>query len=290
MSIPIDNFKLPAIITGFPNNYPEIRPMVVPDSLATITAAGYLNNSFLGGQAVSPFSLLPIIYNYTEGQSSYSMGWFQVSITSGIVTLFVQPALPGSTPWVNTVVETVAAPGTVRSITGKITDTVTTITSGNLVGVRGEVDVVGISGGYLYGVQGKVIPTGPVSNSGGGFEAGVLGQFDVSAATLGSTSYMAPVWSDFGATATSGTYAQAFLYSGTNSTAAILGAQINLYGGATSLMDLTDNNALVGATYFVASGTGSGSWGNGTPPTPSKVLKITVNGTAYYLPLVAQNS
>lgn len=108
MSIPIDNFKLPAIITGFPNNYPEIRPMVVADSLATITTAGYLNNAVLGGQSVSPFSLLPILYNYTEGQSSYTMGWFQVSITSGIITLFEQSSSHGATVTLPTLANSIA--------------------------------------------------------------------------------------------------------------------------------------------------------------------------------------
>ena len=39
------------------------------------------------------------------------------------------------------------------------------MTSGNVVGVRGEVDYVGASGGFLYGVQGKLIPTGTISGS-----------------------------------------------------------------------------------------------------------------------------
>lgn len=193
-----------------------------------------------------------------------------------------------TTPQTTTVSTALAAPGTIRSIVGSITDVATTITSGNLVGVKGLASIVGISGGYVYGSQGKIIASGTISNSGGGFEAGVLGQFDMSAATLGATSYMAPVWSDFGATATSGTYPQAFLYSGTNSTAAILGAQLNLYGGATALMALNDNNGLVGATYFKAAGSSAGSWGN--TPVVSKVLEITVNGVPYYLPIIAQNT
>ena len=60
--------------------------------------------------------------------------------------------------------------------------------------------------------------------------------------------------------------------------------------GATNLMYLNTNAGLSGVTYFKTSGTGSGSWGNATPPTPSKVLTISVDGTTYYLPLVAQNT
>lgn len=181
-----------------------------------------------------------------------------------------------------------ATPGTIRALKGVMTGTNTTMTSGNLVGVRGEVDCVGASGGFLYGAQGKVIPTGTLSGS--VWCAGVFGQLDLSNATI-NAGQTAPIWGDYGTTSgtltnQTGCYGIAM----TNTTAVVTIGQLYLYGGATNLMYLNTNAGLSGVTYFKDAGTGSGSWGNATPPTPSKVLTISVDGTTYYLPLVAQNT
>lgn len=181
-----------------------------------------------------------------------------------------------------------ATPGTIRAFTGDMNGTNATMTSGNLVGLRGSVTYVGASGGFLYGVQGKLLPSGTISGS--SWNAGLFGQLDISAATV-NAGQMAPIWGDYGAS--SGTLTdQTGLYgiAMTNTTAAVLQGQVYLYGGAQNLLLLNTNSGLSGVTYFKDSGTGSGSWGNATPPTPSKVLKITVDGAAYYLPLVDQNS
>jgi hypothetical protein len=181
-----------------------------------------------------------------------------------------------------------AGPGTIRALVGSMTGTATTMTSGNLVGVRGVVNYVGASAGFLYGVQGKAIPSGTVSGS--SWNAGVFGQLDISAATI-NAGQMAPIWGDYGSashtlTDQTGLYGIAM----TNTTAAVLAGQLYLYGGAQNLMLLQTNAGLSGVTYFKNAGTTAGSWGNATPPTPSKVLKISVDGVAYYLPLVAQNT
>lgn len=181
-----------------------------------------------------------------------------------------------------------ATPGTIRALRGLITSTATVMTSGNLVGARGEADYVGASGGFIYGLQGKIIPTGTLSGS--SWNAGVFGQLDISGATI-NAGQVAPIWGDYGTT--SGTLTnQTGLYgiAMTNTTAAVLAGQLYLYGGAQNLMLLETNVGLSGVTYFINAGTGSGSWGNATPPTPSKVLRISVDGTQYYLPLVAQNT
>jgi hypothetical protein len=183
---------------------------------------------------------------------------------------------------------TSATPGTIRAFKGLMTGTNATMTSGNLVGVRGEVDYVGASGGFLYGIQGKLIPTGTISGS--SWNAGVFGQLDISAATV-NAGQMAPIWGDYGTS--SGTLTdQTGLYgiAMTNTTAVVTQGQIYLYGGSQNLLLLNTNLGLSGVTYFINSGTTSGSWGNATPPTPSKVLRISVDGTQYYIPLVAQNT
>ena len=181
-----------------------------------------------------------------------------------------------------------ATPGTIRALKGLEVGTATTMTSGNLVGVRGEVDYVGASGGFLYGVQGKIIPTGTLSGS--SWNAGIFGQLDISAATV-NAGQMAPIWGDYGAT--SGTLTdQTGLYgiAMTNTTAAVLAGQLYLYGGATNLMLLNTNAGLSGTTYFKAAGTSAGSAGDTSKCNATEVLTISVNGTTYYIPLFAQNT
>jgi len=84
-----------------------------------------------------------------------------------------------------TLTQTLATPGTVRSIYGKNVTRGTSQTSGNLVGVRGEVNITAgcaVSTSYLYGTQGKLITNASTLTS--GTFAGVYGQLDVSSATI----------------------------------------------------------------------------------------------------------
>lgn len=181
-----------------------------------------------------------------------------------------------------------ATPGTIRALIGSMTGSNAVMTSGNLVGARGAATVVGASGGFIYGVQGKVISTGTLSGS--SWTAGVFGQLDISAATI-NAGQVAAIWGDYGTS--SGTLTnQTGLYgiAMTNTTAAVLQGQLYLYGGAQNLMLLNTNSGLSGVTYFKNAGTSAGSWGNAAFPTVSKVLKLNIDGTDYYLPVVAQNS
>ena len=163
-----------------------------------------------------------------------------------------------------------ATPGTIRDIYGKTTGTATTMTSGNLVGVRGEVDLVGASGGFIYGVQGKVIPTGTLSGS--VWAPAVFGQYDLSAATL-NAGQIAPIWADMGASG--GTFTDvtgARMFAGTNTIASLtLNSMIYLYGKATSLLELSGSSA----TYITA--------GAATPSGTLKKLAITIDGVVYYI-------
>jgi hypothetical protein len=164
-----------------------------------------------------------------------------------------------------------ATPGTVRCLKGQNASTETTITSGNLVGVRGEVDMKGASGGFFYGTQGKVIATGTLSGS--SWTAPLFGQLDISAATVNG-GQTAPVWADYGSasgTITSGTGMR--MFAGTNTTAATLNSMIYLYGKSNNLLELDLN----GSTY-VSSG------GSGTLSGTIEKIAITINGTQYYIP------
>lgn len=273
---------------GYTGFSPKIPRVVTSSTLAQVTAAGWWNNNPISGEvALNSQDLVCVCYSYGVA-GSQGTALFNVSIGSnGIVTLSLAYDSEIGPQVVSTSVAS-ATPGTVRSITGKISDSVL-MTSGNIVGVRGEADPFGASGGFIYGAQGKVIG-GAHTYSGSVWVAGVFGQLDISASTV-NAAQMAPIWGDYGTS--SGTLtSQTGLYgiAMTNTTAAVLAGQIYLYGGAQNLLLLSTNAGLSGVTYFINAGTGSGSWGNATPPTPSKVLRISVDGTQYYLPLVAQNT
>ena len=280
---------------GVSNNTPSWVYISTNDTYATITTAGYLSGA--AREYINTFQ--PNMMALVSTQTSQAIGTppvlylLQLSVTAGVWSL-VAPAvdvpIPFIVPGVIQANDTVTSttPGTVRALIGSMTQTATTMTSGNIVGARGVVTMVGASGGFIYGVQGKVIATGTLSGS--EWTAGVFGQVDISGATI-NAGQVAPIWGDYGAT--SGTLSnQTGLYgiAMTNSTAAVLAGQLYLFGGATTLMLLNTNSGLSGVTYFKNSGVSAGSWGNATPPTPSKVLTISVDGTLYYLPLVAQNT
>lgn len=68
--------------TGQDGIAPQIPRIVTTDDLATITAAGYLDNVQKQGFTLSPTDV--VLINYNNGASS---GFFTVSITNGITTL-----------------------------------------------------------------------------------------------------------------------------------------------------------------------------------------------------------
>ena len=175
-------------------------------------------------------------------------------------------------------VTTSAAPGTVRSITGGVTASGTTYANGgnNLTGVRGTFTLgssTTATGGYGFGTQGKAIISGTMNGS--AWLHGVLGQLDISAATLTAGSHLGPVWSDAGATgpAVSCTFCDGITV--TNTTATTFHDIIYGYSKAAYFSDLTDN----GGGYIV-SGTGASAAVTG-------YLKVKINGADAYIRVYA---
>lgn len=91
-----------------------------------------------------------------------------------------------------------ATPGNVKGLWGMQT-TAATMTSGTIIGTRGEVDIPNsgnLGGGaanYAYGTQGKIAAgTGTTIDCGSGHVAGILGQLDISGATT-TSGHIAPV-------------------------------------------------------------------------------------------------
>lgn len=189
-----------------------------------------------------------------------------LNLTGGAVTYAVTASgLSGTTLISNTVTSTSATPSNVRSIIGAAVD-VTTITSGLLTGVRGISTIASASGGFVYGTQGKLVVTGTLSGS--VWAAGLFGQLDVSAATH-NAGQVAAIWGDWGATSgteTSMTGARGIAM--TNTTDAVLNAQMYLYGSATNLLELAGPG---GTMAFVTGIAGSGA---------DVFLTISINGVA----------
>ena len=186
----------------------------------------------------------------------------------------------------NAIVETSATPGTVRSITGEISNTATDMTSGNLVGVRGAVTVPTgktVSGGFLYGLQGKMIVAGTISGS--AWCPAIFGQLDISAATLGG-GQIACLWGDAGATGPSETVANFNMIRLTNTTATTANAMISTYGKASFWMD----GQLNGSAWYATSGTSSGSAGDTSKCNAPKVLKGQMDGVPIFIPVFLQNT
>lgn len=164
-----------------------------------------------------------------------------------------------------------ATPGTIRVIRGEIT-TNSTMTSGNLVGVRGAVTMATgstISGSYLYGMQGKFITgTGSIT---GTASAAVYAQYDMTGGTVGAGNHAA-VQANFvgvssGSQALDGVYVE-------NAG----GGEINSYlrgeGNAEFVLDFNNTHA-VSTTCQPGNISTTGA------------IKINANGTTKYIPLVA---
>ena len=155
------------------------------------------------------------------------------------------------------------------------------ITSGqSIASVRGGASIaVGTtiaSGGFIYGVQGKVIVQGTI-NSGSAFCAALFGQFDTSGASATLTSgYNAALVLDMGATSH---LASSTVLDGEvilNTTACLMNSAIRVVANATQLFDITDLNG--GGPHFANTSAA-------LPTTSGGQLKVLVNGVVRYIPL-----
>jgi hypothetical protein len=171
---------------------------------------------------------------------------------------------------------TSAAPGTVRIIRGEAT-TAATMTSGNLVGVRGAVTMPtggAISGSYLYGVQGKII-TGTATNSGTAL-AGVYGQIDVTGGTLSAGNNAAVQANIYGAN--SGAFTKLNSIYTESAGGGIINAHIRMFGKAAYVFDIETNVYTPEANTTCTPSAVTGGTGG---------IKVLVDGVARWIPLAA---
>ena len=86
---------LPVVLPGQVGNITcNKSPLVTTDNLATITAAGYLNQFKLEGNPISPADVLNVLYNYNPVTNTGTFEQFTVSISNGVISL-VQFTNPG---------------------------------------------------------------------------------------------------------------------------------------------------------------------------------------------------
>jgi hypothetical protein len=169
-----------------------------------------------------------------------------------------------------------ATPGTYREIRGEVT-TYSTMTSGNLVGVRGAVTMPAastVSGGYLYGAQGKAI-TGTGTFSGTDM-FGLYGQLDVTGGTV-SGGHVAPLSGNIYGynTGTSTVLNNLYLEAAGGG---VINAQIQTFGKAVYWMDIQTNTHPIEANTTCTPSAVTGATGG---------IHVLVDGVARYIPLAA---
>jgi hypothetical protein len=180
---------------------------------------------------------------------------------------------------------TSATPGTNRAILGQNTvGAGLTMTSGNLVGVRGNVTVPSgttVNGtSYLYGAQGKFTGGGTVVSPAN--ITGLLGQLDVSTGTY-TSGVVSAGWFDMGATASASAISTglgtAQILRLTNTTAAVIPQAIYIEALSTNMLEVHS--------------TGAGEAWHPVACTPGAVtgatggLRITIDGVTKWIPLAA---
>jgi hypothetical protein len=79
--------QLPTPLVGQGGLLPATKLMVSTDDLATVTAAGYLNNVSLEGYPINQSDLIQMLYNYIPETGVGVYALFVVSIANGVITL-----------------------------------------------------------------------------------------------------------------------------------------------------------------------------------------------------------
>jgi len=134
-----------------------------------------------------------------------------------------------------------------------------------------------ITGGYLFGTQGKIIVRGTLATTNGEYSGALQGQLDLSAA-VGVTSTLAALWLDLGATASAAIISAPTHVNGivvTNTTNALIHSAINIIANASYFLDATDV-AFGGQNWALAKTAGAAG---------AMTLKVFVNGGIWYIPL-----
>lgn len=171
-----------------------------------------------------------------------------------------------------------------NSFVGAITLTNSVVTSGQAAGLAGTIDMVGASGGDIFGTLGQVVPTGTLSGTVNC--TALYGVINTAAATINGGGLISAIrghWNNTTGTPTS--LASCYGIAFTNGGADVLNAQMLLTGDATNLFLMTG-----ASTYFLNAGAGANSAGAAAYAPGTKVLQISINGTPYYIKCYTSNA
>lgn len=220
---------------------------------------------------------IQVYHDATDGFINVASGTLKLQLDGTTALNVTATALTSTThSWSTALTQTSATPGTVRAIYGKNTS-FTSMTSGNLVGVRGEVTVGGSvsTGVYLYGVQGKLITGSNTITAGSGFITGVLGQMDMTGGTL-TSGWNSAIHADLQG-CTTGTHSAFNLITGTHAGGGVINSLIYLFGKSTYAMGFESNvHNNMSTSGTPGSVTGATGW-----------IKVLVDNAVRYIPLAS---
>jgi hypothetical protein len=135
-----------------------------------------------------------------------------------------------------------------------------TAITGSVAAIRGNTTIASgttITSGFVYGTQGKVTVKGTLATA--NFTAGIVGQLDLSTATLTASGPVAAIWGDMGASLSASAIADAanlnvVLLTDTHVGAAINSA-IKVETNSTYLLDLSNASYASGYATSATAGT-----------------------------------
>lgn len=257
-------------VSGLGKNLSQQLPTVIyietSDTLATVLTTGYLNDSRNAFGFQYNNNQMALVYTTDAGTT-----WLRVSVSGTDYSLVAPTEGSGTFTSIALGAGTAAAPS--LTFTGD-TDTGIYHSAANTVAVSCNGALVAAFSPTGLAVTGAFSATTTVAagtnvTAGSSGTAGFLQAFPATA-SKGSLKFVAA--NSAGDTITTIT----------NASQAAARSYTIPDAGADSTFVL--NNATANA------GTSAGSWGNATPPTPTKVMTIVSGGVTYYCPLVAQNT
>lgn len=96
-------YQPPTEIPGLEGVLPNPKYMVVGDTLAALTTAGYMSNVSSESFPLAPNDVLHILYNYNQQTNVGTFGVFYVTMANGVVTLNQSALAPSIYLGTNTV-------------------------------------------------------------------------------------------------------------------------------------------------------------------------------------------
>lgn len=205
---------------------------------------------------------------YGTNKARLNIYGYTLGVASGAVSVASHLNADNTAP-VQLELKAAAAAGTCRGIFSKVVTGVQT--SGTVIPIRGEAFAsAAISGGYVYGVQGKATLNGQAFS--GTVLAGVYGQLDVTGGTV-SAGHVAPIQSNiYGAN--SGAYGSIVGLYIEHAGGGVIDSLIEVFGKSDYVFRIASNTHTNVSTTGTAGATTSKGW-----------LKVIVDGAVRYIPL-----